>query len=162
MTFLKCLNGERERNNIFSNPLYASETSKNWPRAKRNPKKISKNICEIILNTPNAPDRKVPSCTGTQAPTLNTAHSWSRETELTSHHRAASLSPSTPWGQCHHQHHPGSVGGFQAGGEPQKKPQNPHPWDLIMSLGFGNQAHEKARAKISHFCQIPGKAHCYQ
>lgn len=31
MTFLKCLNGRRGRNNIFSNPLYTSDTSKNWP-----------------------------------------------------------------------------------------------------------------------------------
>lgn len=53
-------------NNIFSNPLYASETSKNWPGA--NKKKIFKNICEIILNTPNVPDGKVPGCTADTSP----------------------------------------------------------------------------------------------
>lgn len=155
MTFLKCLNGRRERNNIFSNPLYASETCKNWPRAKRNPQKNLKNICEVILNTPNVADSKVPSCT-VEYCTLQNGQGTTQSCQSVPKHSMGTMPPPALFRLCRDQ--PPPPRRWRA----LKKPQNPHPWDLVMSLGFGNQANEESRAKISNFCQVPGKAHCYQ
>lgn len=163
--------GKREKQHFFKPTLCIRDKQK-LAQGQKNPKKI-KNICEIILNTPNVPDGKVPSCTADPSPHAEYCTFLEGAVEQGVRidkppPRAASLTPSTPWGQCHHRHHPrqhsGSAGTslpFHAGGEPYKT-QNPHPRDLVMSLGLGNQANEEARAKISNFCQIPGKAHCYQ
>lgn len=164
--------GEERETTFFQTHFMHQRQAKIGPGPKKT-KKI-KNICEIILNTPNVPDGKVPSCTADPSPHAEYCTFLEGAVEQAVRidkppHRAASLSPSTPWGQCHHRHRPqqhsGSAGTSLPSkqvGSPKKKPQNPHPRDLVMSLGLGNQANEEARAKISNFCQIPGKAHCNQ
>lgn len=120
--------GKREKQHFFKPTLCIRDKQK-LAQGQKNPKKF-KNICEIILNTANVPDGKVPSCTEDPSPHAEYCTFLEGAVEQGVRidkppHRAASLTPSTPWGQCHHRHHPrqrsGSAGTslpLQAGGEP--------------------------------------------
>lgn len=147
-------------------------------------KKKIKNICEIILNTPNVPNGRVPSCTADTNPRakycafLEGAAEQKGIIEATDKppHTTASPSPTAPWGRATTDTRPRWVSGSgvkplrEAGGVQPPLPsrrgtlkkKKSHPRDLVMTSGLRSLANEEARAKISNFCQIPGKAHCYQ
>lgn len=168
--------GKDRETTFFQTHFMHQRQAKIGPGPKEPPpkKKNSKVFVRSSQTLPMFLTEKPSAAQQTQAPTLNTAHSWrelwGRETELTNQHTELPVCPQALYGD-NATTHSSTQALWEAGREQPappsrwgalKNPQTSHPQDLVMSLGFGNQANEEARAKISNFCQTPGKAHCYQ
>lgn len=146
--------GEREKQQHFFQTHFMHQR-----QAKIGPGPIKKNICEIILNTLNVPNGKVPGCTADTSPHAKYCTFLEGAAERKDiikaidkpPHTTAGPSPATLWGHTTTGTRPqwvlGSVvkplqeaGGdhlpFQAGKEPlKKKNTKPHK----TSKGLGNE-----------------------
>lgn len=153
--------GKREKQHFFKPTLCIRDKQK-LAQGQKKPPKNSKNICKIILNTPKCSWQESPQLHRGPEPPHWILHipggrqNWPATTQSCQSVPKHSMGTVPPLAS------PRLCGRLPSKWRALKKPQNPHLWDLVMSLGFGNQANEKARAKISNFCLIPGKAHCYQ
>lgn len=138
--------GKTEKQHFFKPTLCIRDKQK-LAQGQKNPppKKKFKSICEIISNTPNVPDRKALSCTADPSPHIEYCTFLERAVGQGDRidkpaHRTASLSPSTPRGQCHHpQQHSGSVGGWQGPACPSKQVGSPKKTPNLTSPGLGNE-----------------------
>ena len=116
------------------------------------------------------PMEEPPAAEQPRAPVPNTAHSGrelrsgkTQPQRLTNHHMRPLLCPRPPAGTCHHRHSPTAALSVQEAVADQpslpsmQEPLKKTSQDLVMSSGLRNLANEEERAKISDFCQTPGK-----
>lgn len=123
--------GEREKQQHFFKPTLCIRDKQKLAQGQF--KKKIKNICKIILNTPNVPDGKVPSCTEDASPHTKYCTFLERAAERKDiieaidkpAHTTAGPFPSIPWGHATTGTRPrqvsGSAGGWQGPASPSKQ-----------------------------------------